>query len=134
MALRGVMSAPPRKPVFLVWGKYVQISGARSHPRGRIWLLADNEETEAPIRALIAWNNPTTGRAEYEDLGEIVHANIRSKSAEITLSGSRVITTIEHPCVCGAGAVGNAGPSDPEEGPITLTYVNPYHRQRIVLA
>lgn len=126
-----VISAPPRKPVFLVWGAYVAISGARLHTRGRVWLLADSPELDARLSALIAWNDATTGRVEYEDLGEIVHANIHTKrTSEIQLVSGEVLWTVEHPCVCGAGGVGNASP-DP--GRITLTYVNPYNRERVTI-
>ena len=43
-------------------------------------------------------------------------------------TGAGVITFITAPCVCGAGSVGNALP---DEGRISLNYVNPYTRTRL---
>ena len=120
------MTAPPRTPVFLIWGAYVSMTGARVHPRGRVWLLAESPEQDSAMTLRIAWNNPATGRVEYEDLGAVATATVRSRrTAEFRLAGGGVLATAEHPCVCGAGSVGNAAP-DP--GRITLTYVNPYNR------
>ncbi len=127
----GVISAPARTPVFLVWGAYVAITGARSHPRGRVWILADSADIDARMTCVIAWNDPVTGRATYEDLGELAQASVRPKKhSEFHMISGETIMTVEHPCVCGAGQVGNAAPA---EGRITLTYVNPYNRPRLNL-
>lgn len=125
-----VATAPPRKDIYLLWGQYGSISGARVRPRGRLWLLTDqHDDLESMIDCRIAWNNPSTGMVEYEDLGPVTSARIRSnqKSAEIYTSVG-LITLVVAPCVCGAGAVGNAMP---EDGRIALTYVNPYNRARL---
>jgi hypothetical protein len=125
-----VATAPARKPIFLVWGGYGALGGARVHPRGRIWLLTDEHDNVAsPLTCRIAWNHPATGCVEYEDLGEIRNARVRAnqKSAEV-LTSAGVLTFIAAPCVCGAGSVGNALP---DEGRISLTYVNPYNRSRL---
>lgn len=125
-----VMSAPPRKDVYLLWGSYGALSGARVSPRGRLWLLTDqHNDPESEITCRVAWNNPTTGLVDYEDLGVVSSARIRSgeKLAEVYTSAG-LISLVVAPCVCGAGAVGNALP---EEGRISLSYVNPYGRARL---
>ena len=127
-----VISAPPRKDVYLLWGQYGAVGGGWAHPRGRLWLLTDHHDNvDSPIICRIAWNHPSTGCVEYADLGEIAHATIRSRSAEVRLASSGVVTLAIAPCVCGAGSVGNAMP-DP--GRITLNYVNPYNRSKLTFA
>ena len=130
-----VASAPPRTAVYLLWGQYGAISGGRSYPRGRMWLLTDeHDNVDSPITCRIAWNNPATGCVEYEDLGRVAAARLRSnqKSAEVWLeSGGTALTFVAAPCVCGAGSVGNALP---DQGRITITYVNPYNRPGLTFA
>jgi hypothetical protein len=76
-------------------------------------------------------NHPTTGVVEYEDLGVLAQGRIRpNNSAEFHLTDGQIVTFTAAPCVCGAGAVGNALP---EEGRITLTYVNIYDRPKLVI-
>jgi hypothetical protein len=127
----GVISAPPRKSVFLVWANYGSITGARSVPRGRLWILTDDpNDLDSTMWLRIAWNHPVSGQVEYEDLGEIAIARVRNggKLAEVqTVDGTR-LSMVVAPCVCGAGAVGNA---PPDEGRISLQYVNPYGRARL---
>src|SRR5262245_44590685 len=97
-----------RQEVFLIWGQYGAASGARTFPRGRIWLLTDrNHDDNSPITVTLAWNDPVTGRVAYEDLGPIAQARVRttSKSAEVWLADGSVLTFLAAPCVCGAGAV-----------------------------
>lgn len=130
------VNAPPRKDVYLIWGSYGAVGGARVHPRARLWLLTggDLNNMNEPILCRIAWNHPTTGAVVYEDLGEVAAARIRpnATSAEVHLAGGGPpVTFVTAPCVCGAGAVGNAAP---DEGRISLNYVNPYDRPRIVFA
>lgn len=128
-----VVSAPPRKDIYMLWGQYGAIGGARVYPRGRLWLLTNEPFDEnAAVLCRIAWNHPNTGCVVYEDLGEIAQARIRpnAASAEVWLtSGGPAVTFITAPCVCGAGSVGNALP---DEGRISLNYINPYNRPRIV--
>ena len=129
-----VASAPPRKDIYLLWGQYGAIGGLRVHPRGRLWLLTsgDVNDPDATITCKIAWNHPSTGCVEYEDLGPVAQVRIRPNgtSAEVWLaSGGQAVTFVTAPCVCGAGSVGNAMP---DEGRVSLTYVNPYNRPRIV--
>lgn len=117
--------------MFLLWGSYGAISGARSHPRGRLWLLTDeHDNVESPILCRLAWNHPMTGVVEYEDLGEVAHARIKAKLAEVWTPAGQVSLVVA-PCVCGAGSVGNALP---DEGRISLNYVNPYNRPRLVFS
>jgi hypothetical protein len=124
-----VASAPPRKPVFLVWGSYGAISGSRSHPRARLWLLTDeHDNVESPVLCRIAWNSPISGCVEYEDLGEVTHARIRDQRLAEVWTSSGQVSLVIAPCVCGAGSVGNALP---DEGRISLNYVNPYNRPRL---
>ena len=124
-----VISAPPRKDVYLLWGQYGSIGGARVHPRGRLWLLTTGHaDLDSPITCRIAWNHAVSGCVEYEDLGEVASARIgpNAKWAEVRLAaGGGPITLAVAPCVCGAGSVGNAMP---DEGRISLSYVNPYNR------
>ena len=125
-----VMSAPPRQAVYLLWGQYGSIGGVRVYPRGRMWLLTDHhDDVTSPIFCRIAWNHPVTGCVAYEDLGEISHARLRNnaRTAEVSTSVG-VVTMVAAPCVCGAGSVGQALP---DEGRITLNYVNPYNRARL---
>lgn len=126
-----VVNAPPRKDVYLIWGQFGALGGRRVHSQGRLWLLTDDvRDQQAPVRCRIAWNDPMTGNVVYEDLGDVDLARIRTHSAEVHLaSGGQPITLVIASCVCGAGAVGNALP-DP--GRISLNYVNPYDRPRIV--
>jgi hypothetical protein len=127
-----VINAPPRQAVYLLWGQYGAIGGARVHPRGRMWLLTDqHDDVNSPITCRIAWNHPTTGCVQYEDLGEINHARFRNnaRSAEVSTPVG-LVTMVAAPCVCGAGSVGQALPDD---GRITLTYVNPYNRARLTM-
>lgn len=127
-----VVNAPPRKDVYLIWGQYGALGGARVQPRARLWLLTDDiNDRAATITCRIAYNHPTTGAVEYEDLGEITQARIapNARSATVWLQSGPSVNLVVAPCVCGAGAVGNALP-DP--GRISLNYVNPYERPRIV--
>ena len=108
-------------------------AGARSHPRGRLWLLTgEHDNVESPIICRIAWNHPISGCVEYEDLGQVALARIRSnqKLAEVWTDVGQVSLVVA-PCVCGAGSVGNALP---DEGRISLNYVNPYNRPRLTFA
>lgn len=128
----GVVSAPTRKDIYVLWNQYGAVGGARVRPRARIWLLVESAEQDPdmPINVRIAWNSPT-GAVEYEDLGEISQARIRpNNSAEIHLATGDVVTFNAAPCVCGAGAVGNALP---EDGRLTITYANPYDRTKLTL-
>ena len=127
-----VISAPPRKDVYVVWGNYGALSGAVTHPRARMWLLTDDssENPNSTIFVRVAWNHPQSGQVVYEDLGEIAQAKLRSSgSSEVHLLDGRPVSLVAAPCVCGAGAVGNAMP---EEGRISLTYVNPYGHTRLL--
>lgn len=132
MTSMSAVNAPPRKDVYLLWGQFGSIGGARVHPRGRLWLLTggDIDNVDEPVLCRIAWNDPTTGVVVYEDLGEVAQARIRpnSTSAEVWTKAGDTVTFVTAPCVCGAGAVGNALP---DEGRISLNYVNPYNRPRI---
>jgi hypothetical protein len=125
----GVISAPPRKDIYCLWGQYGMIGGADVHPRARMWLLTESADPhpDLPIFLRIAWNT-TTGAVEYADLGQIAQATVRDRSAEVHLPDGRVYTLAIAPCVCGAGAVGNALP---EEGRISLANVNPYGRTKL---
>jgi hypothetical protein len=128
-----VISAPPRKNIFLIWGQYGTIGGARIQPRGRLWLLTDElSDVSSRLFARIAWNHPQTGQVVYEDLGDVASARITgSARAEVFLESGQTITFVTAPCVCGAGSVGQAAP---EEGRISLQYVNPYGRPRLTLS
>lgn len=129
-----VATAPPRKDVYLLWGNYGAITGVRSHPRGRLWLLTDqHDDVDSAVICRIAWNHPTTGCVVYEDLGEVAQARIRpnSKLAEVWLTAGGSVSMVVAPCVCGAGSVGNALP---DEGRISLNYVNPYNRPKLAFA
>lgn len=124
-----VISAPPRKDVFLLWGNFGAIGGSRVYPRGRLWLLTDEHANlDSPVTCRIAWNSPVTGCVEYEDLGDVASATIRAKSADVRLSSGVAVNIVVASCVCGAGAVGNAMP---DEGRIAMSYVNPYNRPKL---
>jgi len=124
------LSSPPRTTVFMMWGSYGNLTGNRTTPRARLWLLADGQEPTSPVRCRTAWNNPNTGQVMYEDLGEIAQARIKATSAEIHLKSGLFVGLLIAPCVCGAGAVANAAP---QEGRISLTYVNPYGRPNVIV-
>jgi hypothetical protein len=129
----GVISAPARKDIFVMWEQYGAIGNARIQPRGRIWLLTDTNspDPDIEITCRIAWNHPSTGAVQYEDLGPISQARIRpNNSAEIWLQSGEILTFVAAPCVCGAGAVGQALP---EDGRISMTYVNIYDRTKVTL-
>jgi len=112
----------------MLWGSYGNLTGNRNTPRARLWLLTDGPEPGAPLTCRIAWNHPTTGQVEYEDLGPVTHAQIKTTSAEIHLASGLFVGLLIAPCVCGAGAVANAAP---QEGRISLTYINPYGRSDV---
>jgi hypothetical protein len=127
-----VVSAPPRKDIWLVWGQYGMVGGARVHPRSRLWLLTDEPTVaDGNLTCRIAWNHPVSGYPEYEDLGPVRSARVHgSKSAEVYLESGEMITFNVAPCVCGAGAVGQAAP---EEGRISLQYVTTSGRSRLTM-
>jgi hypothetical protein len=126
-----VVKAAPRQAVYMLWAGYGTISGARSYPRGRLWLLTTSVEPDADVICRIAWNHPSTGRVEYEDLGSVAKATTRGqRSAEVYLASNEVVTFVTAPCVCGAGAVGNALPAP---GRVSLQYVNPNGRARLTV-
>lgn len=125
----GVLNAPPREDVFILWAQYGALGGAIVQPRARMWLTTDTNipDPDIPIHCIVAWNSPS-GAVIYET-HEIAAARIRpNNTAEVHLADGRVLTFITAPCVCGAGAVGNAMP---QVGRISLTYVNPYDRTRL---
>jgi len=126
-----MLSAPQRTPVYMVWGSYGNLSGNRNTPRSRMWLLADGPNLDDRLFCRVAWNHPATGRVEYEDLGDVAYAQIRATSAEVHLTSGLFVGLVIAPCVCGAGAVANAAP---QEGRITLQYVNPYGRSNVRIA
>lgn len=124
-----VVKAPPRKDIWLVWAQYGQLGGARTIPRARLWILAESQtDLDCPLTATIAWNHPSTGAVVYEDLGEIRKVVINSRIAEVHLPTGSIVTLTIAPCVCGAGAVGQA---PPEEGRISLQYVTMAGRSRL---
>lgn len=127
-----VMSAPPRRDVYLLWGEYGVLGGTYSQARARLWLLTDDptDRSDITIVARAAWNHPTTGAVVYKELGEVTQALIRpTGSMEVHLSDGKIATLAKAPCVCGAGSVGAAMP---DSGRISLNHVNPYNRDRIV--
>jgi hypothetical protein len=127
-----VISAPPRKEVYVLYGQYGAVSGAVTHPRARLWLLTNDaaDDPDAVIFARIAYNHPQSGAVVYQDLGEIAQGKLRGNGgAEVHLVDGRPVSMVPAPCVCGAGAVGSAMP---EAGRISLNYVNPYGRSRLL--
>ena len=119
-----IASAPPRKDIYLIWGQFGMIGGARILG-GRLWQLADGADPDAGIICRIAWNSPVSGQVVYEDLGVVSSARIRNNQTAEVYSDAGFVTMVAAPCVCGAGSVGQAGP---DEGRISLTYVNPHGR------
>jgi hypothetical protein len=127
----GVMSAPPRKQVFIVWGSFGTLSGAVSQPRGRLWILADGPELDATMTARAAWNNPRTGGVEYADLGPVADVTVRhGNHVAARLASGGTINLVSAPCVCGAGAVGNALP---ETGRLSIQNVSLYGRENVAI-
>ena len=107
-----MVKAPPRREALIGWMGYGSIGGARSHSRGRLWVLAESATAETGLSALIGWNHPSTGRVVYEDLGPVVGLRLHNRWAEVTLlDGAKVALTVAS-CVCGAGAIGYAGPGE----------------------
>ncbi len=127
-----VVNAPRRKDIWLIWAQYGMVGGARVYPRARLWLLTDDPgDPDGEIHCRIAWNHPTTGYPQYEDLGTIASARVHgSKSAEVYLESGEMVTFNVAPCVCGAGAVGQAMP---EEGRISVQYVTTQGRTRLTM-
>jgi hypothetical protein len=105
------------------------LSGVAAQPRGRLWVLADSAALDAPMIARIAWNR-RTGGVEFQDLGAVTEVKVRSRHTEVALAAGGKINLVQAPCVCGAGAVGNALPY---EGRLSINNVSLYDRQGVVV-
>jgi hypothetical protein len=128
--MSGVMKAPPRTDIYVLWGNYGALSGAETHPRGRLWILAEHGGPDAGLLCRIAWNRKTGG-VEYQDLGPVTAVVIkRNVHAEVTLASGARINLVAAPCVCGAGAVGNAMPA---EGRLSVHSLNLHARPEVRL-
>lgn len=108
-----MVKAPPRREALIGWMGYGSITGARSYPRGRLWVLAESATPATALSAMIAWNHPHTGRATYEDLGAVTSMRIHAERwVEVTLVDGSKVGMVVASCVCGAGAVGYAPPGE----------------------
>jgi hypothetical protein len=108
----GFLQAPPKPAVYMVYAGYGALTGSRSIGRARVWVLTpDPYDPDAPLTVRIGWNDPQTGAVVYEDVPGVI-ASIEARTSSMMAQyedGSRV-GFVAAPCVCGAGAVGMAGP------------------------
>lgn len=127
-----ILNAPASTEVFCVWAGYGAVQGFRSFSRGRLWLLAESADPDAALFARVAWNDQTTGQVVYDDVGPVATARIRGgKWADLSMVNGRKLTQTVAPCVCGAGAVGYAGPM---EGRHYVTALNARSHNRIEMS
>ncbi|HEY7032619.1 MAG TPA: hypothetical protein VH482_14855 [Thermomicrobiales bacterium] len=124
-----VVNAAPKMEIFVVWAGYGTIQGIRIIPRGRMWVIAESAEPDAPLTCRLAWNEARTGRVLYEDLGPVPVVRLRTgKWAEAIMPDGRRVQQTLASCVCGAGAVGYAGPM---EGRHFVTQLNARSHERV---
>lgn len=105
------MKAPPKEQIDVCLSAYGMLMGAVSAPKARMWLIVQADGT---VLCRVATNDPQTGVAVYQDLGAVSSAEIRHGQSGRTIqiqTASGVVTVVEAPCVCGAGAIGYAGPA-----------------------
>lgn len=125
-----MVKAPPSTEVFLLWAGYGTINGCRTYPRGRLWLIAESAAPDARLLCRIAWNHPKSGQVVYEDVGQVSGAKIGRKWAEVYFFNGQKLGQVMAPCVCGAGAVGQAGPLTDRH---TITPLNPASHERVTI-
>lgn len=106
------MKAPPKENVFVLWSAYGMLSGAASHSQARVWLIASDPDPQvATVTFRYAYNDPATGAATYVDVGEIAAAEmVQQQRITVDAPDGRRFFLVAAPCVCGAGAIGYAGP------------------------
>jgi hypothetical protein len=118
----GFATAPPRTDIYVLYAQYGTVNGAITSPKARIWLIAESADSDARMKIIVARNDPT-GHVEYADLGYVTAADIQgTRVISATLADGRNIMLMTAPCVCGAGAVGYAGPTTERHN---LQFINP---------
>lgn len=106
----GFLNAPVKPVIDIAASGYGMMMGpGASHPKARAWLVVQPDGTGI-LR--VAHNDPSTGRPTYTDAGVVASAEVSSRSWKVTLTDGSVWSLVIASCVCGAGAVGYAGPSD----------------------
>jgi hypothetical protein len=110
----GFLTAPPRAEILVYYSQYGAISGSVVNSRSRVWLIAESTEPDAPLKAIVAINDPDTGRPVYQtfDVATAKIATQFQKSLSLVLADGTFLHHVVAPCVCGAGAIGYAGPTD----------------------
>jgi hypothetical protein len=99
-----------RETISVVVGAYGAFSGPGMNlPRARVWVLAEPGSNFGTLR--VAYND-AYGRVQWRDLDDaVVSARIGANRWMLSLASGQAATLTPAPCVCGAGAVGLAGPS-----------------------
>lgn len=91
----------------VVTSQYGQLLRPSQSSQTKIWLMIDTATGRPKIRIA---NNVQNGVA-YTDLGFVESAVLKGKSLRAVLEGGVEVQHLAAPCVCGAGAVGLAGPT-----------------------
>jgi hypothetical protein len=115
--MTGMLVAPPYDTVHVVTETFGMLlshaPGEPSAPRAKLWVLAEEipgDESHVHGRLIAYYAHPQTGAVTRADLGLIASATLTSKHWDVlTVSHGRFVVNVAN-CLCGAGAVGYAGP------------------------
>lgn len=121
------LKAPPKTEIFVYWSQYGAINGARTASKARCWLIADGTDPDAALKLIVGTNDPDTGQVVYETL-DVTGAHISRFSSATFDTTVGKISQMQAPCVCGAGAIGYAGPTADRH---TITMLDPRNHNQI---
>ena len=114
----GIMNAPPREEIFVACSLYGPLTGINglgpAAGRARTWLIVDMDHPERRAVLRVGTTDPFTGQVVYQDTSTVVHASMRpgkTRTLTVRLSTGETVVHLEAPCLCGAGAIGYAGPT-----------------------
>jgi len=98
-----------REIISVALAGYGQFSSSGvNHSRARVWVLAEPTSNFGEVR--VAHNGPD-GRPVWNDIGRVTAVTASKHRWVLTFEdGTKGVLALA-PCVCGAGAVGHAGPS-----------------------
>jgi hypothetical protein len=115
----GLMNAPARTEIFVACSLYGPLSGVPdlgpAAGRARTWLVVDMQHPERLAVLRIGTTDPITGAVVYRDTQTVLHASMRpgkTRTLTVRLQDGSTIVHLEAPCLCGAGAIGYAGPTN----------------------
>ena len=124
------LKAPPKQEIFVYWNQYGAVNGV-TH-RAPCSPVADRRrhDPDAELKVIFGMNDPDTGRPVYETF-DVQSAQIFSAHLpriEITLADGTKLSQMVANCVCGAGAIGHAGPGIDR---YSISMLAPGNHQRI---